>query len=103
MEEGETKRQLKLIGDVALEHAEKTAQMIYKLGGTPSADLLQCRPRSGLREILEAHIEGEKASIDVYARTAGKAESKEIREMLDQMRQEEEGHLRLLQRVLERV
>jgi len=99
----ETKRQLRLIMEMELEHAEKTAQMIYALGAEPKADLPQLQVRSSLREILEAHIAGERAAIDVYTRAAAQADSPEMRAMLEELRKEEEGHLRLLQRTLERV
>ena len=101
--EEETKRQLRLIMEMELEHAEKTAQMIYALGAEPKADLPQLQVRSSLREILEAHIAGERAAIDVYTRAAAQADRAEMRGKLDELRKEEEGHLRLLQRTLERV
>jgi len=99
----ETKRQLRLIMEMELEHAEKTAQMIYALGAEPKADLPQLQVRSSLREILEAHIAGERAAIDVYTRAGAQAESAETRQALEELRKEEEGHLRLLQRTLDRV
>ena len=99
----ETKRQLRLIMEMELEHAEKTAQMIYALGAEPKADLPQLQVRSSLREILEAHIAGERAAIDVYTRAAAQADDPEMRAMLEELRKEEEGHLRLLQRTLDRV
>ena len=60
----ELKRQLRLIVDTELEHAEKTAQMIYAMGSVPSADLPQMRIRTGLRDILESQIEAERAAIE---------------------------------------
>jgi len=99
----ETKRQLKLIEEMELEHAEKTAQMIYQLGAEPKADLPQLRPRSNLRDILEVHIAGEKKAIDVYTRAEAAATEPEMRKMLAELRREEEGHLRLLERALARV
>lgn len=104
VEDEETKRQLRLIMDMELEHAEKTAQMIYSLGAEPKADLPQLRVRSGLRPILEAHVAGEKAAISIYTRAAGQAgDYPEMRAKLEELRGEEEGHLRLLQRTLERI
>ena len=99
----ETKRQLRLIEEVELEHAEKTAQLIYQLGGEPKADLPLLQPRSEVREILEAHLQGEMRSIDVYRRAESKCTDAEMRKTLAKMREDEEGHLRLLQRTLERV
>ncbi|MGD0113328.1 MAG: ferritin-like domain-containing protein [Armatimonadota bacterium] len=99
----ELKRQLRLIQDMELEHAEKTAQMIYQLGSEPKADLPQLRPRSSIREILEAHVEGENKAIDVYTRAEASATEPGMKNMLSDLRREEEGHLRLLQRALERV
>ena len=99
----ELKRQLRLIQDMELEHAEKTAQMIYQLGSEPKADLPQLRPRSSIREILEAHVEGENKAIDVYTRAEASATEPGMKNMLSDLRHEEEGHLRLLQRALERV
>ncbi len=58
IEDEEIKRQLHLIGEVELEHAEKTAQMIVSLGGEPTDDLLNLRPRKDLKEILEVHLQG---------------------------------------------
>ncbi len=99
----ELKRQLRLIQDMELEHAEKTAQMIYQLGSEPKTDLPQLRPRSSIREILEAHVEGENKAIDVYTRAEASATEPGMKNMLSDLRREEEGHLRLLQRALERV
>ena len=86
-----------------LEHAEKTAQMIYQLGSEPKADLPQLRPRSNVREILEAHVAGEKQAIDVYTRAEARATEPGMKKMLAELRGEEEGHLRLLERALGRV
>jgi bacterioferritin (cytochrome b1) len=97
------KRELKLIAEVELEHAEKSAQMIYRLGGVPNADLPNLRVRSGVREILKAHVAGEKAAIALYERAIGLAEDAETRKMLEEMRREEEGHQRLLERSLARL
>ncbi len=103
VQDEETKRQLRLIMEMELEHAEKTAQMIYALGSEPKADLPQLQVRTSLREILEAHIAGEKMAIDVYTRAAARAEEGEMRAKLEELRREEEGHLRLLERTRERV
>ena len=99
----ETKRQLKLILEMELEHAEKTAQMIYQLGAEPKADLPQLRPRSGLREILDVHLAGEKEAIDIYTRAEAKCQDPVMRKVLAGMRGEEEGHLRLIERLLARL
>lgn len=99
----ELKRQLRLIQDMELEHAEKTAQMIYQLGSEPKADLPQLKPRSGVREILDVHMAGEKKAIDVYTRAEARATEPEMKKMLSDLRREEEGHLRLLERAMERV
>lgn len=99
----ETKRQLKLILEMELEHAEKTAQMIYQLGAEPKADLPQLRPRSGLREILDVHLAGEKEAVDIYTRAEAKCQDPAMREVLAGMRGEEEGHLRLIERLLARL
>jgi len=103
VEDEELKRQLKLIADVELEHAEKSAEMIYQLGGTPNADLPNLRPRSGVKEILQAHVEGEREAIAIYERAIAAAEDPEMRKMLEEMRREEEGHQRLLERALGRL
>jgi rubrerythrin len=98
----ELKRELKLIAEVELEHAEKSAQMIYRLGGVPNADLPNMRPRSGVEEILRAHVAGEKAAIALYERAVELAEDAETRKLLEEMKREEEGHQRLLERSLAR-
>ena len=99
----ELRRQLQLIAEVELEHAEKSAQMIYQLGGTPKADLPQLRTRSGVREILGAHLEGERESIALYERAMEVTDDPELRKMLEQMKVDEEGHQRLLERALARL
>ncbi len=103
VEDEELKRQLKLIADVELEHAEKSARMIYKLGGVPNADLPRLKPRSGVKEILEAHVQGEQAAIALYSRALEVAEDAEMRKLLEEMRRDEEGHQRLLERALARL
>jgi bacterioferritin len=103
IQDEELARQLKLIADVELEHAEKTARMIYSLGGEPNADLPQLRPRSNVREILEAHIEGERQAIANFEEAAGLADDPKIRRQCEDMKREEEGHQRLLERALERL
>lgn len=99
----ELRRQLHLIAEVELEHAEKSARMISVLGGVPDADLPQLRPRSGVSEILEAHIEGEKKSIALYERAMAIAQEPELQKTLAQMKADEEGHQRLLERALARL
>ncbi len=103
IEDEELKRQLKLIADVELEHAQKSAEMIYRLGGRPNADLPNLRPRSGVKEILQAHVEGEREAIAIYERAMEAAEDPEMREMLAGMKHDEEGHQRLLERALDRL
>jgi rubrerythrin len=103
IEDEELKRQLKLIADVELEHAEKTAHMIYSLGGTPNADLPQLRPRSSVKEILEVHVEGERQSIAHFEEAARLADEPQVRKLCDEMKADEEGHQRLLERALARL
>ena len=103
VQDEELRRQLELIADAELEHAEKSARMIYELGGEPNADLPQLRPRSGVREILEAHVEGEKQSIAIYERAMTLTDDPRMRTMLADMKRDEEGHQRLLQRALDRL
>lgn len=99
----ELQRQLRLIADVELEHAEKSAQMIYALGGEPNADLPQLQVRKGVKEILEAHIEGEKEAIALWAQAANATDDPKMKKAFEDMRRDEEGHQRLLERALQRV
>ncbi len=103
LKDEELRRELKLIADVELEHAEKSAQMIYALGGEPKADLPQLRPRRGVREILEAHLQGEREAIALYTRAIEFTDDPKIRRTLEAMRRDEEGHQRLLERSLGRL
>ncbi len=103
VQDEELQRQLRLIAEVELEHAEKSARMIYAMGGKPNADLPQLRPRSDVRGILEAHVQGEKEAIRLYTRAMALADDPEVRKMLEQMRRDEEGHQRLLERALSRL
>jgi rubrerythrin len=99
----ELKRQLRLIAEVELGHAEKSAQMIYGLGEEPKEDLPNLRVRSGVQEILEAHLQGEQEAIALYERAYQFAEDTEMRKRLQEMRKDEEGHQRLLQMALDKV
>ena len=103
VQDEELRRQLHLIAEVELEHAEMSLAMIHQLGGRATADLPQLTARSDLREVLEAHVEGERQSIAIYERAMGLADDPELRKALAQMKAEEEGHLRLLERALERL
>jgi len=103
VKDDELKRQLRLIAEVELEHAEKTAQMIYALGEEPKEDLPNLRARSGVREILEVHLQCEQEAIALYDRACQFTEDIEMRKRLQEMRKEEEGHQRLLQRALDRM
>jgi rubrerythrin len=98
-----TKRLLRQVEEMELAHAEKTAGLIFSLGGVPNADLPQLRPRATLREILEVHIEGEVRAIDLYTRAAQAAGDPATRNLLDELRREEEEHLRMFRAALERV
>jgi len=103
IEDEEIKRQLHLIGEVELEHAEKTAQMIVSLGGEPTDDLINLRPRKDLKEILEVHLQGEREAIDIYGRALAVCGDPDICKQIEAIRREEEGHQRLIQRTLDRV
>jgi len=103
IQDEELRRQLKLIADVEIEHAEKSARLIYALGGEPKADLPQLRPRNSALEILEAHVQGEREAIALYGRAMEMTDDPDIRKTLEEMRRDEEGHQRLLERSLERV
>ena len=99
----ELKRELGVIAEVELEHAEKTAQMIYALGAVPKEDLPSLRPRSGVEEILEVHLQGEKEAIALYDRACQFAEDADMLRQLQEMKRDEEGHQRLFQRALDRL
>jgi len=99
----ETKRQLKLIAEVELEHAEKTAQMIVSLGGVPKGDLPNLQVRSGVKAILEAHLQGEKEAIVTYRRAVALCKDPAMREQLEGLQRDEEGHQRLIERTLARL
>ncbi len=103
IQDEELKRQLHLIGEVELEHAEKTAQMIISLGGEPTGDLLNLRPRRNLKEILETHLQGEREAIDIYGRALAVCGDPAMRKQLEAIKMDEEGHQRLIQRTLDRV
>jgi len=103
VQDEELKRQLKLIADVELEHAEQSAQMIYALGGEPNADLPQLKPRRGVKEILEAHVEGEREAIELWTRAIEATDDPKLKKAFEDMRREEEGHQRLLERALSRL
>jgi rubrerythrin len=103
VEDEELKRQLGLIADVELEHAEKTARLIYALGGEPNADLPQLKPRKGVKEILEAHVQAERDAIAIYTNALRLANDPEMRKTLEELRTDEEGHQRLLERALARL
>ena len=99
----ETKRQLGLIAEVELEHAEKNARLIHQLGGEPTGDLPNLKPRRGLKEILEAHLQGEREAIAIYEQAAAICRDPEMRKLLEEMKRDEEGHQRLLERTLARL
>jgi len=103
MQDQETRRQLALIADVELEHAEKTAQMIVSLGGKPKGDLPNLRPRSGVREILQAHLKGEREAIATYERAVAACADPQMRRRLAEMKRDEEGHQRIIERALARL
>jgi rubrerythrin len=103
VQDPELKRQLQLIADVELEHAEKTARMIYQLGGEPNADLPQLRVRRNVKEIVEAHIAAERDAIQIYDRALKLTVDPEMKKVLATLKQEEEGHQRLLERALARL
>ena len=103
VQDEELKRQLQLIAEVEIEHAEQTARLIYALGGEPNADLPQLRPRKGVRDIIQAHIEAERDAIAIYDRALRVATDPEMRKTLESLRKDEEGHQRLLERALARL
>ncbi len=103
VQDEELKREFRLIADVELEHAEKTAALILSLGGTPPLDLPQFTVRTGLRNILDAQIEAEKAAVEIYAKGAALTLDPEIKKVLSDIGREEEGHLALMQRSLARL
>lgn len=103
IQDEETKRQLKLIAEVELEHAEKTAQMIVSLGGAPTGDLPNLQARKGVREILEAHLQGEKEAIATYRQAVALCKDPAMREELQGLQRDEEGHQRLIERALARL
>jgi len=103
VQDEETKRQLRLIADMELEHAEKTAQLLLQLGEEPKGDLPNLQVRKGLREILEAHLAGEKQAIGIYEKLASLCSDPQMKKTLIDMQREEEGHQRLIERLLERV
>ena len=103
VQDEELKRQLGLIADVELEHAEKTARLIYALGGEPNADLPQLKVRKGVKEILEAHVQAERDAIAIYTNALRLTTDPEMRKTLEELRKDEEGHQRLLERALARL
>jgi len=103
IEDEELKRQLKLIAEVELEHAEKSARFIYGLGGEPNADLPQLKPRKGVREILEVHVQGEREAIRLWQAAVQATEDPKLKKAFGEMVRDEQGHQRLLERALGRL
>jgi len=94
---------LREIMEMELEHAEKTARIILSLGAKPVADFPQLRPRTGVREILEVHLEGERHAIELYTLAASKCQDPKLKEMLLQLKAEEESHQKTIELELARV
>jgi len=103
IQDEETRRQLRLIAEVELEHAEKTAQMIVALGGEPTGDVPSLRPRKDMKEILEAHLQGEREAIAIYGRALAACRDPQMRKQIEDLKHDEEGHQRLIERTLARV
>lgn len=99
----ELRRQLQLIADVELEHAEKTARLIYQLGGEPNADLPQLQVRRNAKDIIEAHLAAEKDAIRIYEHALSLTDDVDMRAVLEDLKRDEQGHQRLLERALERL
>ncbi len=96
----ELKRQLRLIGDVELEHAEKSAAMIFALGQEPVNNYPNLHAGRDLREVLQIHLEGERQAIALYQEAMDLASDGDMRRQLEILRGEEEGHQRLIARAL---
>lgn len=90
-------RHLRGIMEMELEHAEKTARIIIALGGQPTADMPNLRPRNSAREILKVHLAGEKRAIELYSQAAAQCPDAKLREILLELQREEEGHQRLIE------
>jgi bacterioferritin (cytochrome b1) len=103
VKDAELKQQLREIAQMELEHAEKTAQIINALGGEPTVDFPNLRLGSNTREILEIHLKGERQAIDIYTRAAAKCSEPNWREVLLELKTEEEAHQRTIEAALARV
>jgi rubrerythrin len=99
----EIKRELRLIADMELEHAEKTTQLVIALGGEPNYDMPNLKPASGLRAILEISSQAECEAIAIYEKAAAACPEGEMRKTLERLRADEQGHLRLLERLLKQI
>lgn len=98
----ELKRQLRGIMEMELEHAEKTARIIFQLGGQPVADIPNLKPRKALKEILDVHLEGERQAIALYSKALSITDDPQVRSILEEIRAEEEDHQRTIQAALEK-
>ena len=88
----ELKSKLRGIMEMELEHAEKTARLIFALGGKPNADLPNFTLRTTVKEILEAQLAGERQAIEIYDQAARLSKVPEHRKMLLDLMAEEEHH-----------
>lgn len=103
VQDEEIKRQLRQIAEMEMIHAERTAQLIFSLGGEPTVDFPMLKPLMTLKEIIDSCVVGEQKSIEIYSQIIDHDQLGDKKPIIERMRNDEEGHLRLLRKIQERL
>lgn len=88
--------EFKKIGIVEMKHAEKIAERLFFLGGTPLTDPSKVSVGKDLKEMLHHDIKTEQQAIDLYKEIIKLAESEEdvtTAHLFRGILEDEEGHL----------
>jgi len=100
IEDPDLAQDLRDIGQMEVRHAHQLMGIIINLGGMPEWELPPPPWSAGVEEIVKSALEGERRALQSYDRCLEITDDEDLRERLEQTKQDEHDHIERLTRLL---
>lgn len=94
-------QELRNIGQMEVRHSHQLMGIIMNLGGLPEWEFPPPPQLAVVQDIIKSSLEGERRAIACYDRCLEIAQDDDLRHRLEQIKRDEEYHIKLLTRFLD--
>jgi len=98
----ESRELMRRVGESSVRHADVTAQILRQMGVVPPFPGVEPPPDEPPRELFQRQLEYERLALMNHSRAAGLV-AEEWQGALERIADEERGHIRWVERILERL